>query len=61
MNSIFARLSRLTLASVLVAYALVAGAIYVGIERYLEARVDDALNIKANVMASLLHQEGSRL
>ena len=50
MNSIFVRLSRWTIATVLVAYALVGAAIYVGIVRYLEARVDEALITKASVI-----------
>ncbi len=61
MNSIQGRLSRYTIATLLVLYALVAGAIYIGIARYLEARVDAALQTKASVMATLVHMDGEQL
>ncbi|MEO6708768.1 MAG: hypothetical protein ABIP42_04275, partial [Planctomycetota bacterium] len=61
MNSIFVRSSRLTTAAVLGAYALVAGGVYFGIDRYLEQLVDDALNTKSSVFAALLHRDEERL
>ena len=61
MNSIFVRSSRLATIAVLVAYAVVAGAIYFGIERYLEQRVDEELNTKASVLATLVHRDGKHL
>lgn len=61
MKSIFARLSLWTTTTVLVAYALVAGAVYAGIVRYLEAGVDEALLTKASVMATLVHTEEGHL
>ncbi len=61
MNSIQGRLSRYAVATLLVLYALVASGIYVGIARYLEARVDAALQTKASVMATLVHMDGEQL
>ena len=61
MNSIQGRLSRNTIATLLVLYALVAGAIYVGIAGFLEARIDNELRTKASVMATLVHMDDSRL
>ncbi len=57
MNSIFVRSSRLTTVAVLAAYAVVAGAIYFGIQRYLEQQVDEELNTKASVLATLVHRD----
>ena len=61
MNSIFVRLSRLTTATVLVAYGIVAGSIYGGIVRFLERGVDESLHTKASVLATLVRQDGERL
>ena len=51
----------MTTIAVLVAYALVATSTYFGIARYLERRVDEALDTKAHVMATLVHRDGERL
>ncbi|HTF87791.1 MAG TPA: ATP-binding protein [Planctomycetota bacterium] len=61
MNSIFIRSSRLTTAAVLAAYTLVAGAVYFGIDRYLQRHIDAALNTKASVFAALLHRDEAML
>lgn len=61
MNSIFVRSSRLTTVAVLAAYAVVAGAIYFGIQRYLEQQVDEELNTKASVLATLVHRDHEQL